>query len=492
MNIVFKLALRNIFRSPGKFILQGAILFVLMFIVFISVSTLAGASKGIGEARRQFGREVRLTPNFDRAGKVQEGKTADVPYVTETLADKLLSSRYITAHNYYLWVPAVSNIRLPTVQTEKVKISPESDETDGNTYRFILAGNSSPDLHSDFANGIFKMISGGFPSREDGGEGTGDAVISRLLAEENGLGIGSTFTIYSMDLKLNQELKVAGIFDRSERDDSDVPFAIAANNIFVPLELARKFNGNAGTEAPADVLTYASYFLDTPGHLEAFINEAESRGIDMEKFRLDADDSEYRRITAQLRGLKILSGELLAAALAIGAAFTILYSSCALKKRSVEMGTLRTMGIGKADILRQVVLETVLVAFIALAAAGAAGASWASPVASRLLKEQVWMTETQSVTGVFIEDYGNTSIIITRPDTAASTTWDTGKTYEVVDEIEAAAGPGQVLLFLLAGLLVILCGMRAAALKVLRYSPMEALKGENGGLRRNGAYWNGG
>lgn len=476
MNIAFKLALKSIIRSPGKFILQGAILSVFMFIVFVSVSTQAGASKAIDDARGQFCGEVRLAPDFDKAGEAQEGKITGMPYVTETLGDRLLASRYIAAHNYYFGVPVASDILPPEIQSERFKVLPKSDEAGLNAYSFTLAGNSSPALYPNFANGGFKLISGSFPPEEDGGEERGNAVISRPLAEKNGFGVGSTFMVRSPDLKIKQELKVAGIFDWSGRDASEASFVMASGHIFVSLEIARKFNGSAAPGSPADVLTYASYFLDNPDHLDEFIKEAGSMSPEMGKFRLYANDDEYMRTTAQLRRLEVLTGIVLVAGLAVGAAFLILCVFSVIKRRDREIGLLRTMGVGKKNILFQHIFELLMVGFIALAAAAISEVSWGSPASDTFFKEQIRLThyiDQSSVISIYVTESSDSAAIMRYGSQAAG---NAVKSSDAIDKVEAVTGPGQVLLFLLSGFLVILCGASAAALKVLRHNPMAALR----------------
>lgn len=476
MKIAFKLALKSIIRSPGKFILQGAILSVLLFIVFVSISTQAGASKAIDDARRQFGGEVRLAPDSDKAGEGRDGKITGMPYVTETLGDRLLASRYIAAHNYYLWVPVASDILPPEIQSERYKILPKPDEADCNTYSFNLAGNSSPALYPDFANGGFKLISGDFPPEEDGGEEPGNAVISRSLAEKNGFGVGSTFTVRSTDSKIKQELKVAGIFDWSGREASEASFVMASGHIFVSIEIARKFNDSAAPGSPADVLTYASYFLDNPDHLDEFIKEAGSMSPEMGNFRLYANDDEYVRTTAQLRRLEVLTGVVRTAGLAIGAVFLILCVFSVIKRREREIGLLRTMGVGKKNILFQHIVELLMVGFIALSAAAAAGALWGSPVSDAFFKEQIRIThyiDQSSVVSIYVTESSDSAAIMRYGSQAAGSAV---KSSDAIDKVEAATGPGQVLLFLLSGFLVLLCGASAAALKVLRHNPMAVLR----------------
>lgn len=481
MKLVLRLALRNMIRSPGKFVFRGLVLFVLLCVVFIFISTGAGASKGMEDARGQFGMEIRLEPATGKAAGGQDGGAANGPFVTAGLADRLLESRYVTGHNYYLWAPVVSDLRLPAFQSEKIKIAPKAGETDMDANRFMLAGSSSPALDPDFAGGILKLVSGGFPRETGIGEDAGDAVISRLLAEENGLGVGSVFTVYSPDLKTKKELKVAGIFDWNGYDGSEVSFALDASRIFVSLGLAGELNCSVAPGSSADMLTCASYFLDSPGHRDEFIAEAKAKGLDPENFRLQVNDGAYIEAIAQLKRLKGLSGLIQAAALALGAVFMILSSLSLTKKGKAEMGLLRTVGAGKKDILLLYISEILITGLIALAAAIPAGASTAPAVSGAFFREQVRITEDidRNSIIVYVMESGGASAVM--QPYAGISGGGLKKAGDVIKEVEPVTGPSQGVLFLAAGFLVVLCGASAAAWKVMRHDPAAVLKGEGGG-----------
>ncbi len=480
MSFIFKLAMKKITRSPGIYIIQGIVLFIFMFTAMVSISAAVGAARGMDDARKLVGNEVRLIQGHGKLYNEKSEEITNPAYITETLGSKLLDSRYVSDVDFFLWAPADSAIQPAIIQTPTIKISSKQNITeDGKTYSFVLLGDSRLDLRPEFANDSYRLISGRLHSGNATGQDSGEAIISRLLAEKNGLVVGSTFTMHTPDSKIKMELNVVGIFDYTVQDGQDISFAFAANRIFVPLDIARRFVLQADPGSPKDVLTYISYFLDKTEHIDEFIAEAQAKGVDMEEYRLYANDTEYLRITERLRLLELAAKIFLAVSLLLCAVFMALHALFAVKKRGGEIGLMQTMGMSRKEILLKFVFEYIVVGIIVLVAAGIIGASSTSSISDYLLKEQIIGPDSITYNSLAyyrsdsnVEGYGMF------PDFEFEK--DMVNAGDPIDEIEPPTGPKQVLLYFAAGLFVLLVGILGIRSAVKHFNPTDALKGGPG------------
>lgn len=476
---MLKRAVRSIIRSPGRSAVMVLMLFSLLFIVFICISAQPGIERGLSEAREILGNEVVLTTDFPRAqsdpDQVAGGIAASA--VTERLAQTFMDSPCITDVNYYLWTPVTASFKPGTIQSENASISILPPDTILQKYSYILKGYSSLELQSDFKNGKFKLTDGKFPSPYAAEANPVPVVISRHLAARNGYKTGSTFVIEPEGSDYKQEMTVAGIFENAEPQSTSFQYALAINNIFAPLEAVKKIRHYSEPAVPEDVLASVSYFLDKPEHIDTFRQEAKTKGLDPDKYRLEANDTEYERITKPLQSFRTFSLVLMIAAVAVctGILFIIAYRP--YKKRKGEIGLLSSIGIGKRNICGQFIAEVLLVSFLALAMAGVMGAAFTQRLSNAMLSEQMklsaWLDNNSKTvypagaSYVAVSEKGSDIVVTGRGD---SLIWSNA---EVIDKIITTVGLRQALEFILAGLFPIICAGFAAGFCMVRHQPME-------------------
>ncbi|HCT92440.1 MAG TPA: hypothetical protein DF613_13850 [Lachnospiraceae bacterium] len=139
----------------------------------------------------------------------------------------------------------------------------------------VLEGDDRIDLADAFRLGRAEVVSGEYPS-----SGRAGVLISRQLAEDNGLDIGSSMNFSAHGKEA--ELTVAGIYETKASfivtEDNIVGPGVFAfspfNRIYTDAGTAAELFGMEKAEQPIDV------YVDTPGHVQAVGEEI--RGMDLD------------------------------------------------------------------------------------------------------------------------------------------------------------------------------------------------------------------
>lgn len=458
----------GIIGAPGRSILSVVILFILMTPFMTCVSIWTSTQKELLEAKALKGNEVMLVTDF--LSRTEEyavlESTEGGPYIAQELCEKILGSRYVSNYNYYLLTTAASEIEPVAMESGSYVVLKQND-ADSRKYIYKLYGCRRPDLQSEFKSGKLKLVSGHFFGSGNKAP-LNSVVVSRELAEENGLGVGSTFVIEDVSLKIKQEVIITGIFDIGESDYQDSSYLTFANSIIAPVEIAKRLERSRNPGLPEGILTYASFYLDDPEHYEEFIAETASQNINLDGYRLELDDGEYRYATGPLYDVEILSKILIWVLLALGMVYMILKALFAVKRRKQEICLLMINGMSKKQILARFTAEAVLLCLVSLAAAGFAGAAAAPSAADIIMKERVksagvveTITETVFVSGDYYPSSGSSIAVQLKPDTG----------WSLIDKIDIETDVNNILLFASAGLLMLLCQLCAIAPGIYRDGP---------------------
>lgn len=479
-------ALKNIYKLPGRSLLIAVVLFTSTLLIFIGVSIRSGAEQRLLEARKSLGSTVNLQPNIEEAQKkvmenAEPGMSSPLPqlsWVTEELAAKLASSKHVEKFN------------LCIDQTAPADIVPVSSGVEGagsnilgganipgSQPEFRINGDSEPELQADFLDGSKKLVEGRLLTKEDESLNSNTALISKLVADKNNLKIGSTFSIQSLNSSVLENVNVVGIYIETSPENLNAPaLFIQSNDIFVPYRLARSITAGSSSYLPGGYVTYAAYYLDDPANIDEFRDEAQSLGLDLKKYSLDANDSMYSRMTGPVQKVSDLAEIGVIIALISGIFLIIIIMTAVTRRRAYEVGILRSLGAGKSEIAAQFAIEAVIICIISLTAACFVGKSTAQFTADFMLnnsiKAQIEINEQHNK--IFMVKDGNMLVQNNKSFISAS-----NGNLKIIDNINADAGAIQVMQFLFAGIFMILCGSIASVYWVIKYEPMKIINSRN-------------
>lgn len=192
-----------------------------------------------------------------------------------------------------------------------------------------VSGNTESAWNHDFTNGILTLAEGRHITQKD----ENVAIISRELAEENGLNLGDELSFSEPSITV----KIIGIYE------SDPSMEFDTDTIFADLEWV------GGSIERVD------FFVNDPAKLETVMGE-----IQEENYTLQANTAEYDAIATQLATIGRLTTLLIIAAIVVSATVLLLILTMRVRGRTHEIGILIAVGIGKSQILAQFIMETML------------------------------------------------------------------------------------------------------------------------------------
>lgn len=228
----------------------------------------------------------------------------------------------------------------------------------------------------EFKNGNFKLIEGRHITPED----EHVVMISKELAQRNGLKIGDTFKIQGDSLTLRGfpevplgliETEIIGIYEMTYQQvvtEYTSEYDILNNWILVDNETGYDLDKIYG-DPPS--LWVSTIFVENPAELDKVMKEVNSlEGIDWQYYELRKDDSTYKDAIKPLDTVKKIMFVCLCVILAAGILLLSLVITHSMKKRVRETGILMSLGITGKEIRKQFLWEHLLIGISAFLLAG--------------------------------------------------------------------------------------------------------------------------
>lgn len=459
-------AFRNIRRIPGRSILTGSILLVIITMVLVGLTVQAGTKASISQARKAIGNKVILQPNQQgyqsSEGGTQSSVITNTGELTEDEANKLISSKLIENYDYI--ITAFADSEIDPVTAEPSAFTAGSVNT-GNSLQmdFRLTGSSNLELMEDFKGGTKTLAEGRYFTADELKSVEPVVVISKTLAEKNHLEIGSKFNVNLV--KSNQKgptlnVEVIGIFEDTGKETAigGFPMLLRGNTIHMPYTVLQD-NLTKFTEYPKNYISSAYYFLNDPMELDLLKKEAESTGLNLSNFSLDMSDKSFTKITSPMNKLLIFTKTGVITALLAGAFIMILLMTIITRERKTEVGILRALGATRAAVALQFITESLMICAVALLIGIVSGHALSQSAANYLLEKEITQEEQSTANAmVSIDDVLNPNSV------------------ETADfQIDTAIGFDQILKLFGAGLFICLCGSFTSIYWIMKYEPMKML-----------------
>lgn len=271
---------------------------------------------------------------------------------------------------------------------------------------FTLTGFSSDTAIANAANGSFTMSSGsvfGYDKSDNG-----KVIISKTLADFNGLSVGDTITVTNpSDTSLTYTLTICGIYENSTSSNTNAMGPMggtsqdADNAIYTSVSTLKSLGLDADTTANDDndntttQLNY-TYVLSSADDYETFASDVATAGLDDTYTVQSADVEQYESSLVPLDNLAKFALTLLIVVLAVGAVVLVVLNLFNIRERKYEVGVLTAIGVKKAKVAAQFVIELLIVTMCGIALGVAGGAVASVPVSNQLLASQVSAQESEA------------------------------------------------------------------------------------------------
>ena len=220
------------------------------------------------------------------------------------------------------------------------------------------------DMEQHFRTGELELIEGRHITPED----SWSAVISRALAEQNGLSVGDRFEAgYSPETRAEDPSRpeepfsftIVGIFDITGQQTqlNQAEPSMLQNAVFIDAAAGHAIDSGDPTHSR---YRYGVIFMvDDPRDLEQTVAAAQSN-LDMQHFRCVVDDTEYRQSVQPLERMETTMKLLTVVLVGIGTIILALVLLLWIRQRAKEIGIYLSIGLSKRNILLQLLTESVV------------------------------------------------------------------------------------------------------------------------------------
>lgn len=220
------------------------------------------------------------------------------------------------------------------------------------------------DMEQHFRTGELELIEGRHITPED----SWSAVISRALAEQNGLSVGDRFEAgYSPETRAEDPSRpeepfsftIVGIFDSTGQQTqlNQAEPSMLQNAVFIDAAAGHAIDSGDPTHSR---YRYGVIFMvDDPRDLEQTVAAAQSN-LDMQHFRCVVDDTEYRQSVQPLERMETTMKLLTVVLVGIGTIILALVLLLWIRQRTKEIGIYLSIGLSKRNILLQLLTESVV------------------------------------------------------------------------------------------------------------------------------------
>ncbi|MFV0479445.1 MAG: ABC transporter permease [Anaerorhabdus sp.] len=301
----------------------------------------------------------------------------------------------------------------------------EAVEIDQNATNVFLSGNTMANL-IEFDNGTYTISSGRMYTDAEIENYDAVALITKELAELNGLSVGDTFqinidpwTTLTVENGITQEdlykeFEIIGIYETIEKVDPASenfawlsPYESPQNRILVPATTLAKTSYDYNTVAWAqwypdetfgefDINAYlsgrATFLLNNPEEVDSFIADYEHKLDDYQFF--NANQEEFEEISKPLNSLSSTVTIVFWIVVLNSIVIVSLVIALTLKTRESEIGILLSTGASKVKVMAQLFLEMLIVTVVGFTLAVFSGMLLAGKAGEMILANQLTREET--------------------------------------------------------------------------------------------------
>ena len=202
-----------------------------------------------------------------------------------------------------------------------------------------ISANTSSAWNRNFTSGIVTLAEGQHIAQDN----QYAALVSRELAEENELDVGSELSLGPA------AVKIIGIYesDPSMEFDNDTIFTDHSTYWALTESVAGTYSGRV------------DFFVSDPARLETVMEQVKKDvPLQWEDYTLQADTAEYDAIAYQLATIGRLTTLLIVSAITVSIIVLFLILAMRIRGRVHEVGVLLAVGVAKGHIIAQFLVET--------------------------------------------------------------------------------------------------------------------------------------
>lgn len=470
---IFKRAFLYVTRKRGKIILLFAILLIMATFVLTGLSIWKASEVAQLNLRQSLGGKFDVFVDWSNSPYVVKEPVKDeVDEETGKTSSSFLmySTVQFTSENIAA-IKGVPGVKYCSARQDnlllfdELSLFPGTISTDakyqGYTKTLGVCNTEDDEL---FTTGTLTLAEGRHISADD----THVAIISRDLAERNELKIGDYLTTHSYSMEdngftgLEIKVQIIGLFTPNvveQFGETVTAYDKIQNRIFVDLQTSKEFDGgeiNYGFSA-------LHVTIDDPQNMAQVVTAVKALPrIDWKAFTVEEDNETYENAAAPLATLNELVVTLLVVIIVVSAIILALILTLWTKTRIHEIGVFLSVGIRKSSIIRQYLIEVLLIAVFAFGLSYFTSNGIVGQIGNHLLEQSVQVKQ---------ED--NSSSAATAVEVGADTLIQ--KPLPAENGIHVSVGLDSLILLYLIGFVIIIVAVSISSITVMRLKPREIL-----------------
>ncbi|MGO2265715.1 MAG: ABC transporter permease [Vagococcus salmoninarum] len=419
MNYV-KRAFLSVTRKKGRSIILFAIVLILGNLIAGAISI----QEATGNVEKNIKKQLGGTVTVDVDPKAYEeafnkGENLIVDPLSKEVINQIGSSTYVKNYDYNLEIMGGGkDLKAFKPETDKDSNLMMAGDLEGMEFR--LKGIQHEDI-LDIKTKKAKLLSGRTFTKEEVEKGSPVAVISQKVAEENNLAIGDKITyitnVFNFADSFGKDaepvatrdvpLEVIGIFEPIElekkdkdKDTDQNPMSAFMNiqfqnTIYTPNEVVNHELAFQKAEldkidpelsGPGEPFS-PTYVLKNSEDMDKF--KADTEPLIPENYKLTASTDQYNSIAGPVKSMSKMAGFVLIAAIGASLLIISLVVLLFLRDRKHEFGIYLSLGEKRQRVLGQVLLEILVISFLAISLAVFSGSYLAKGVSSSMMQSQI-------------------------------------------------------------------------------------------------------
>ncbi len=410
---ILKNAVRSILRTKGRNILIGIVICIIGIAATLGLA-INSASQEVVNSQKESS-EVSAAFGVDREALrnsvVNRGERIIVENISYQKIAEYMNSEFVKELRMKSSIGLNSNsieaISSDSFFEKNIKDEGELSENSGKIMMgrnpnlfvnsdFEVIGYNNISAMSEFVNGTYKIIKGEIVDIESEGY---ECNINSELAQENSLDVGSKITFLNPNKDSETyEFVVKGIYeDTTNSENVEAIFSNSANKVIVSEKVVNNVvaNSKLNDTTKLTVNTVPTIILKDVDSVEKFKEEVEIKGLP-ENYEIRTNEDAVNQKIKPIQNLTEFTRAFLVIVLIIGAIILIILNMINIRERKYEIGVLRAIGMKKAFVLSQFVIELFIVTVIAITIGTVIGSILSVPAAEYMLKNEIESVKTQS------------------------------------------------------------------------------------------------
>ena len=381
----FKRAIRYCWRQKIRSIILLLVFTLLASAALTALSVGHATAEGTDEVKQTVGASIHIeidSGNTDLYGSGSENEWGTAyqyngDYITQEVVDAIANVDGVVNYS----AESEGGYWGAGINFEYFTGSFNIDFTGGYGQSVPYTVTLNSELSANFLNGTYTLEEGRHIQPDD----SYAVLISKELADKNGLSVGDDITMYDLDSDSENTFEIVGIFSGTEGMSKDAMMAdgIPANQGYIDMNSYNEiFDRDAMELGSLDV--YVDSAENVQDILETIQNLPE---IKDKTFTYSTDTENFDLISNPLSSIQAMVDTAVIVIAVTGAAIIVLLLVLWTRGRKKEAGILMAVGRSKLEIVLQFLTENILIAIPAAAASLGLTALLADKVGAYLVSQ---------------------------------------------------------------------------------------------------------